>query len=149
MSNYLYNFNALSSVNEQVESVAKNANIDIKIINEERTNSIISNVAVKYFKCRDNFPSWERICRAASKKHIKCKVISDEKVWLGIENLDLKDVILFFHYDDSKVSYLFKNGKDVVDTLIKCYDFEFYLTNNNLEYLIAYSHHKKLYICKV
>jgi hypothetical protein len=53
-------------------------------------------------------------------------------------------VFMLFNKDDERAGFEFNNGADIVPILDICLSFEFYLTNQEIDYFICYNHHDYL-----
>jgi hypothetical protein len=79
-------------------------------------------------------------------KYVKDVVsIANKDAWQWVENFigDSK-TIMFFNQSDDKSAFIFMNGHDVVKILGETFGFEFYLTNENTDYLLCFDHHDVL-----
>ena len=76
-----------------------------------------------------------------------CVAVSNDNAWSWIDQFIESEAIMFFNPCDEKISYIFNNGTDIVNTLADCYNFEFYITNFNFDYILCFSHHRILYAC--
>jgi hypothetical protein len=52
--------------------------------------------------------------------------------------------LMLFNEEDERAGFEFRNGTHVVPVLDECLDFEFYLTNEELDYFICFNHHDYL-----
>ncbi len=140
-------FNALDPINKQIDITAKNLNILIKKLNEEKTKEVICSFTNKFCNSQVKHYLWEGFCSLVNKGNLDCVAVSNDDAWSWIDQYIENDAIMFFNPYDEKISYVFTNGKDIVNTLAECYNFEFYITNNDFDYILCFNHHRVLYAC--
>lgn len=56
-------------------------------------------------------------------------------------------VIMFFFENGKPKAFRFLNGKSVVEVFGETRGFDMYITNKEIDYFLAYSHHDVLYAC--
>jgi hypothetical protein len=54
------------------------------------------------------------------------------------------ETLMLFNEEDERAGFEFRDGAQIVPTLDECLSFEFYLTNEELDYFICFNHHDYL-----
>ncbi len=86
------------------------------------------------------YPIWENLIDSIA---IDCKFS-----WSWFKEILIEqELILFFEPDDDKKMFYFDNGKQIVEVLLNCYRFNFYITNLEQTFLFAYNDHDYLIAC--
>ena len=148
MDDILNDFSVFDSIDTQIMISAKNAKVYVEKLDDKSASKFIDRVVSKY-KLESAYGfAWERLCRQIANGKLECESIYGREIWDKLESMQLNNVIIFFDHFECKSAYLFSNMQDLMRTLDPCDDFEFYLTNKNLDYIIAYTHCYYLYICK-
>ena len=71
--------------------------------------------------------------------------VNDPEAWLWMkEFLGDEPAFFFFNPEDDKEIFRFQHAKAVVDVLEDCFGFEFYISDENLSYLLCFNHHDML-----
>ncbi len=74
--------------------------------------------------------------------------VCDSNGWQWInEFVGKEESIMFFNESDEKKSFVFKDGADLTTVLSETYGFEFYVTNKQTSFLIAFNNHDYLIAC--
>lgn len=136
-------FDAFLPIHLQIEETAKDRKIQIKKLSVDKTKDIVEEIKLKYCNQIPGRSLWETICDTA-----ECVAVSNDDAWKWIaEFIEANQAILFFNPSEETVSFEFNNGEDIVNVLENCFDFEFYVSNRNMDYLICFNHHRILYAC--
>ncbi len=68
--------------------------------------------------------------------------IKNANVWKWIDKiLDKETIIMFFDLENESYAFKFNSARDVVDILSESFGFEFYLTNEESDYILCFNHH--------
>jgi hypothetical protein len=82
-------------------------------------------------------PLWERIREDVS--------VKNPDAWQWISSVPLVGrAILFFEEQEEPIGFAFNSGADVVGALAESTGFEFYLTDEAMNFLLAFNHHDYL-----
>jgi hypothetical protein len=147
MDNFENDFNALDPIKKQIEITAKLRSISIERLNEEETNLLIHRFADRYCKGKVLPFMWEGMFDPSNQAKIDIEAVSNDDAWTWINEFVTDKVIIFFNPQDEKVSFIFNNGKHIIDIISECYSFEFYLADFDLNYVICFNHHRVLIAC--
>lgn len=86
-----------------------------------------------------NYPLWERIKGSIS--------VKDEKGWISMGSLIAgKESILFLDPAHERFAIKVSDGRDLVEILDVCGYMTFYVTNPDLDFLLAYNDHDSLIV---
>jgi len=138
-------FDGLASISQQIEITARNYGVLIEPLGEEDTSELIQSFVAKFCNCNYERYMWEGMCKAVEEVSLECVAVSNDNGWQWIGEFINDSAIMFFNHSDEKRAYSFGNGEDIVKVLSDCYDFEFYVTNTVLDYVMCFSHHRILY----
>ncbi|PAD66658.1 hypothetical protein CHH83_22945 [Bacillus sp. 7586-K] len=141
-------FDALSPIYQQIEETATDGKLQVKKLSEVDTKEFVEKISLKYCDNIQGEVIWETLLKAVDKLESECVAVSNDNAWRWIDEFIVNNqAILFFNPSEEKVSFEFNNGEDIVKVLENCYDFEFYVSNRSLDYLICFNHHRILYAC--
>lgn len=136
-------FDALSPIYLQIEETAKYRKLQIKKLSIDETKHFFEEIKLKYCNQITGRFLWETICGTA-----ECVAVSNDDAWKWIaEFIEANQAILFFNPSEETESFEFNNGEDIVNVLENCFDFEFYVSNRSMDYLICFNHYRILYAC--
>lgn len=87
---------------------------------------------------------WENILEEHF-DHVASYGDPDNEIYLLISDfVGYEEVFMVFDRLDEKSVFRFKDGSQIVPLLSECYDFEFYLTDHQLQYLLCLNDHDYL-----
>ncbi len=73
-------------------------------------------------------------------------IINNSNAWSLIKDYVKENkCIMFFNKSDDRNGFLISNGAELQKILEESFGFEFYITDENLSYLICFNHHDILY----
>jgi len=125
---------------EEILSSSQSQGINIIINTSEQSLEMLTQVREKYFVKSNTDILWENISESVSKQN--------KDAWRWVRDfVSIYPCIMFFNPIEAKSSIIFENGENLVSILEDTYHFEFYLTNQNTEYLICFNHHDVLIAC--
>lgn len=129
-------------ISEEIIEEAYKNNIKLKLIDENEYKDIQIKIKDKFLDC-ESYPSsflWEYL------KNYKS--INDVNGWSYIEDfVKNNECIMFFNLSDDKKAFYIENGEQLNKILEETSGYEFYVTNELVEYLICFTHHDSLVGC--
>lgn len=109
----------------------------IEMFNRER---ILERVLNKFCENFDGNWIWERLKQYST--------LSDDMAWEHLKDfIGENECIMFFNQNEEKEMFLIHSGNDLNIILAETCGFEFYITDRECTYLLAYNHHDILYGC--
>lgn len=110
-------------------------------IQNYETISLLEEISKKYLdKNKKGGFLWERL--------LNYEWSSNPDAWKWISDfIGDNDVIMFFLQNGNPKAFQFSGGTDVVEVFGETGGFDMYITNEDIEYFFAYSHHDVLYAC--
>lgn len=130
----------MGNIKDEILVAVNNLNIQIKEVSATTVDELITNIATKYTKGRKHGWLWENMVDNV------CVSNKDAWKWLG-EFIGNSESIMFFNPPEERIAFVFLSGHDLVSVLSETYGFEFYITNNTLDYLMCFNHHDILIAC--
>jgi hypothetical protein len=137
------------NIREQIITATKSQNIKIREIEIEEIEFLINQLKNKFATANDpsivlpeekNVLLWETLKDDESVRH--------KEAWRWLDDLiGNNESIMFFNPSDEATAFLFNKGDDIVSILNETFGFEFYLTNQDTEYLVCFNHHDVLIAC--
>ncbi|MFI3231692.1 MAG: hypothetical protein R3Y29_09120 [bacterium] len=125
----------MSKISRHIVGEASELKINLIELSKNYTNILFEKIMVKYIEKPVGTFVWEKIVDNFS--------VCDGNAWKWInEFIQNKNTIMILL--DEEASFIFQNGEDVVLLLAELYPFEFFLTDENLTYLLCYNHHDYL-----
>lgn len=127
----------LRKPNEEFKAASELVNISLIPIEAERAR-ILNSLYSKY--CKNNqytYPLWE---------HLRIYTgVSFPFAWSWFDTiLANKEVLLFFELQDDERMFQVENGSDIPKILEESYRFNFYVSNKETSFLLAYNDHENL-----
>lgn len=81
-------------------------------------------------------------------KFIRYESLNDDMAWNYIKDfVKDKECIIFFNQQEDKEMFLIQSGEDLNYILSETFGFEFYITDQQISYLLCFNHHNILYGC--
>jgi hypothetical protein len=135
---------------DQVRTAAKVVNARITELSAEQSQQVRAAVLQRFVdgsripsagfskrRTLESWPLWEALRGAASVQAV------DGWRWVS-DFVGNSTVVMFFNEDEDRTMFRFADGAQLVPVLEECTPFEFYLTNDDAEYLICFNHHDVL-----
>ncbi len=124
--------------NEILEEV-KNIQCPIEELDGQKSEKIRNDVKKKYVHPSYREIHWENFVQDLEYS------FKDENGWYVIQNFPYtKPVLMFFNERESKFMFRFNNLRDVSKVYGETFGYEFYLTNEDSDFLICFNHHDYL-----
>lgn len=137
------------AISEEIQKAAKNLEIPIEILPPEQAEGMKKNIFQKYINVEEIGKIrflWEYF-----NDYIKVPVNDDK---YGIDSIsefvNIEKCLLFFNDAEDKTVFAIRNGIDLYNILCKAYQkyqFEFYVTNFETEYLVGFNDAHCIYRC--
>lgn len=129
-------------ISKEIMKEAEKNNINLRLVDEDRYKQIQMEIQDKFLDT-SVYPElflWEDIR--------KFKSISDANGWSYIRDfVKENESIMFFNLKDDRKAFYIENGEQLNIILGETSGYEFYLTNELVEYLICFTHHDSLVGC--
>ncbi len=126
----------MSKISRHIVGVTSELKINLIELSKDHTNMLIGKIRDKYIeKPTAGVFVWEKMVDDFS--------VCDSNAWQWINEF-IKNTNTIMIFLDEEASFIFQNGDDVVALLDEMYAFEFFLTDENLTYLLCYNHHDYL-----
>ena len=124
----------------QIKSASEVLKINFKEIPASEVEGLRVSISSKYAENKKNAPLWENLTDNIG--------INNSEAWKWIGDfIGNSKVIMFFDTTEEKSAFEFNCGNDVVAVLSETYNFEFYTTNYDTQYLLCFNHHDVLIAC--
>ena len=130
-------------ISENIFSALKESNIIIQRLDDSEKEKVWDRINLRYIDSKKKgIFLWEKL-----KDYV---MMSDELAWSYLKNfIGKNECIIFFDPRDDKDMFWVSSGSDLDYIISETYEFEFYITDENCSYLLAFSHHDILYGCGV
>jgi hypothetical protein len=127
----------MGQLHDEILRAAQTVGATVSEIPPDEAERIRDQVTQRFAGGIAAWPLWEHLHERVSTRD------ANAWRWVGDYVKDAK-AIMFFDKEDERAMFEFRNGPEVVSALGKSYQFEFYLTNRQVDYLICFSHHDYL-----
>lgn len=127
----------MGNIKIEIQTSLNNLGITAKEISSQSVMDIVYNLEMKFTEGKKSRWLWENLTNDV------CVNNKDAWQWVS-EYVADSEVIMFFDQLEEKGGFAFFNGFDIVKVLADTYGFEFYLTNQKLDYLLCFNHHDVL-----
>lgn len=126
----------MNFIKDEIIKVSRNHRIEFKEISADKFNFTRIKLEKKFCNKKKLF-MWENFKDSFS--------VYNVYGWRLINKiLNEEPVILFFNKDDFSSGFLFNSIKDIMMILSESIGFEFYLTNEYLDFILCFNHHDYL-----
>ncbi|MFN5540440.1 MAG: DUF6756 family protein [Candidatus Melainabacteria bacterium] len=129
-------------IKNEIMNAAEKVGAHISLLDNKKAIQIYERLAEKYTNNKNTRWIWENISQENSES------IHDSAAWRWLDDfIKEKSTFLLFHEigEQKLVSgFEFYNGIDLVSVLAESFNFEFYLTNESINYFICHNHHDVL-----
>ena len=128
------------SAKSEIERSAEDQNICIEIIDEQNTRALYNRI-MEIYSCG--------LVRAFLWDSLDSYVyLHDSQGWQIVgEYVSDKSCILFCEPEECRNGYRVSNAKDLISIIGDCFAFDFYVTDDNYDYLLCFNHHDTLIAC--
>lgn len=131
-------------ISDEIQEVAKNWEISIKMISSEQARCIRKSIYQKYTDGDIEGVLWGHLIDYAVLRDSYAWAIIDE--FIDWECEDKEECLLFFNDEDEEMIFGIKNGRDLYKILSEtCENIEFYITDFKTKYLISFNRYGCLY----
>lgn len=127
----------MADISNQVLHSAKEVNCEAREISLVERDKLIFLLKEKYSDKTDSPYFWETINNRFSIQN------KESWAWVGEYSPNDKTFMLFLD-NQNETGVVFEKGMCIPKVLWNCTGFEFYLTNHNVDYIIAFNHHDYL-----
>lgn len=128
----------METVAGEIRRACKELSIQYEEIPEEKVNEIRARIAARFTiegKIGSG-PLWERLAPAASVRH--------REGWSLLAQGPFVKSVLFFDAQEERHGFSFLHRKDLVAVLAETFGFEFYLSDEECSFVVAFNHHDYL-----
>lgn len=132
------------NIKEEIITAAQSLGTHISELNSQESEQFRLTLFSKFTDVSLDGHIWENILRKYE-DHVATYTDANNKTYLLIDDfVKQKEVFMIFDGSEEKTVFKFKDGSEIVSLLSECYDFEFYLTNQKIEYLLCLNNHDYL-----
>lgn len=137
----------MSVIQTEIEDAIKESGVNVRKVSSKQAIDIWHNIVVKYTNAQDHYDwLWENFLDEYA--------VSSPDSWTWIQSY-LHNKSCYFIINDvelcgygRKLAYYFDNGSSIVDMYNETGQcIEFYITDENLSFLLSYNHHDYLSAC--
>ena len=131
----------MSHIRKEIIRAAKKLGIEVSEFTQSESLSIINQIIAKYAGGKKGAFLWENF--------VEHRVLSkDPEAWKLLSGIiGKKKTIMFFNPEDELSAFKLNNGNDLVAILGETFGFEFYLTDESMDYVLCFNHHDYLIGC--
>jgi AAA+ ATPase superfamily predicted ATPase len=134
------------NIKREILATAKQLDTNVHELDPETSDSIRKSFFCKFTNTKMGGHIWENILDEYN-ENIATYTDSNNESYLLISDFVKDDqVLMIFDELDEKSVFKFLNGSEIVPLLAECYDFEFYLTDDELSYFICLNSHDYLIV---
>jgi hypothetical protein len=124
----------MGKLTQEVMNAANQVDCKVSILSHPMLESLRVCLSEQFTDGNQGSPMWERFVKDVS--------IQDANAWTWLgEFTENNSVIMFFDKEQDTSGILFEKGTCLVPVLRECTGFEFYLTNQEGDYIICFNHH--------
>lgn len=117
----------------EVEATAKQCAVVFDMATSEHSESVREQTCRKYAHGHESW-LWEHFD--------ECVVFVDEHHWKTVGTcVGHREIFLFFDGDEDRAMFAFRSGEDLAKVLEQSFRFEYYVTDESSNFLIAVNHH--------
>lgn len=123
-----------------VSTEIRKANVAATVLGTEETLTKWKAIAEKFGRSKSySFQFWDELNDPS--------ILFIESGWGFIKKMisPLENLYLFFELEDEKTAFLFEHGKELADVLIEVGCRDFYLLDEDMNFLICYSDHDVIF----
>ncbi len=127
-------------IEREIIKVAEEYNIELFIFDDKSSNSLFSAVSKKYSNVSTEIiPLWDNLFDAV--------YVVDPNGWSKISNFVGNKSCVLLILNGEKKAFKLSCGADLHELLENSFGFEFYITDENISFLICFNHHDQLVCC--
>lgn len=124
---------------KEMNHVAAALGISVRTVGEDDARTLLGALREKYGAGRpQSKPLWEQLGTVTS--------VQDAKAWSYVDQLCGAGSVTLLIEEGGVTGYEFDSGLAVREVLAELFAFEFYLTDTNLSFIIAFNHHDNLIV---
>jgi len=120
---------------------ATSSGVQVKRFDAETVRSTFGSLQMVYANPESDLPTWETFHDFASRRRVNG--------WRDVAEFVGASECILLTEKDGPDAYYVRNGEDLLKLLEECPGFEFYVTNQMLDYLLCHNHHDYLIGCGV
>ena len=127
----------MNYITKEINKIIKDYHLKSSLLPAEKMNYLYSNI-IKHYCIKNTSFIWESFKDYA--------YYQNSNAWSLIKDYVRENkCIMFFNKSDDKNGFLILNGFELQKIIEESFGFEFYITDENLSYLICFNHHDILY----
>ena len=127
----------MNFVKDAISQAIESTKLNLREVDAQLSSSIRQEVEQLYGEKKSSQPLWERLTDDVSRH--------DPDGWKTIGDYPYQNkVTMFFDYENESTMYSLNNVKDVTRLLSECPGFVFYVTNDELSFLLCHNDHDYL-----
>lgn len=126
----------MSMIQTWISDAAASLGLRVQGLAPLETDDVLGKLRVRFADSTSGLPLWETIAEDTSRKRANG--------WLDIGKYVGDSQCLLITEQDGGAVYRVSNGKDLTRLLSECPGFEFYVTNEDHDYLLCHNHHDYL-----
>lgn len=127
----------MNYITKEINKIIKDYHLKSSLLPAEKMNYLYSNI-IKHYCIKNTSFIWESFKDYA--------YYQNSNAWSLIKDYVKENkCIMFFNKSDDRNGFLISNGAELQKILEESFGFEFYITDENLSYLICFNHHDILY----
>jgi len=127
----------MNYITKEINKIIKDYHLKSSLLPAEKMNYLYSNI-IKHHCIKNTSFIWESF-----KDYT---YYQNSNAWSLIKDYVKENkCIMFFNKSDDRNGFLISNGEELQKILEESFGFEFYITDENLSYLICFNHHDILY----
>ncbi len=127
----------MNYITKEINKIIKDYHLKSSLLPAEKMNYLYSNI-IKHYCIKNTSFIWESFKDYA--------YYQNSNAWSLIKDYVKENkCIMFFNKSDDKNGFLILNGAELQKIIEESFGFEFYITDENLSYLICFNHHDILY----
>jgi hypothetical protein len=124
----------MGAIVQEVLRAADHFGFRLQVLDADQTAPLWHRLAQRFGEPGRGRRLWEQLSQRAA--------VQDPDAWCWIANfLSDEPVLMLFDPSDEVVGVRFAHGSQVVPVLAESFGFEFYVTNEQLEFLLCFNHH--------
>lgn len=129
------------NIKKEVMNAARDLDVNLEQIPVDQAQSLVSNIVDKYAAGKLRLWIYEHL--------VDYEAVCNDESWTWIpEFVGESESIVFFFPKDEKIAFKFESGKQIVNVVSECFNFDFCVTNIDNDYLLIIdSAHDILYAC--
>lgn len=127
----------MNYITKEINKIIKDFHLKSSLLPAEKMNYLYSNI-IKHYCIKNTSFIWESFKDYA--------YYQNSNAWSLIKDYVKENkCIMFFNKSDDRNGFLISNGFELQKIIEESFGFEFYITDENLSYLICFNHHDILY----